>query len=313
MKKKQKDTPIVLKIIFVLIIVAQAFASTLFLSALAKLNLLQNWQFYIVVGVLVLFLLLNAYKLLVSRRAGTAAKIICALLAILISGAAILGFKYVQQMVSFVENITGLHYETTTYQVRTLKNGNYKDVSQLARQHVGFLSTNPNLDNTKNTLRNIVDYKDTDYEEIGSMLAALYDYEVAAVVINQSYLDFLEEAESTFEADTVVLQEFEVRTEAPDTHESAVDVTVEPFILYISGSDSRGSIKQVSRSDVNIVAVVNPKTAKILLISIPRDYYVQLHGTTGTKDKLTHAGVYGIEKSKTTIEDLLGIKINSHR
>jgi LCP family protein required for cell wall assembly len=58
------------------------------------------------------------------------------------------------------------------------------------------------------------------------------------------------------------------------------------------------------------VAVVRPAEGKILLVSIPRDYYVQLHGTTGTKDKLTHAGIYGINMSKTTIEDLLGISIN---
>ena len=97
--------------------------------------------------------------------------------------------------------------------------------------------------------------------------------------------------------------------DAPDNRQ-AVDVTAEPFILYISGSDSRGDITETARSDVNILVIVNPKTFKILLVSIPRDYYVQLHGTTGTKDKLTHAGVYGIDMSKNTIQDLLGIKIN---
>ena len=59
-----------------------------------------------------------------------------------------------------------------------------------------------------------------------------------------------------------------------------------------------------------MITVVNPKTGKILLVSIPRDYYVQLHGTTGLKDKLTHAGIYGTEMSRATIEDLLNININ---
>lgn len=89
-----------------------------------------------------------------------------------------------------------------------------------------------------------------------------------------------------------------------------VEVTKEPFVVYISGSDSRTGIETKARSDVNIVVVVNPEQEKILLVSIPRDTYVQLHETMGLKDKLTHAGVYGIEMSKTTIEDFLGIQID---
>lgn len=82
-------------------------------------------------------------------------------------------------------------------------------------------------------------------------------------------------------------------------------------VFYISGSDSRVSVHDANaRSDVNIIAVVNPTTSKILLVSIPRDSYVQLHGTTGLRDKLTHAGIYGIEMSKTTIEDFLDVKID---
>lgn len=84
-----------------------------------------------------------------------------------------------------------------------------------------------------------------------------------------------------------------------------------PFVVYISGSDSRTSVDDPeARSDVNLIMVVNPKSEKILIVSIPRDTYVQLHGTEGLKDKLTHAGLYGIEMSKATIEDFLGINID---
>ena len=88
--------------------------------------------------------------------------------------------------------------------------------------------------------------------------------------------------------------------------------TKKPYIVYISGTDSRTSVKAISRSDVNIVMVIDPNKHKILMVSIPRDCYVQLHGTTGIKDKLTHAGVYGIDKSINTIEDLLDIDINEY-
>ena len=88
------------------------------------------------------------------------------------------------------------------------------------------------------------------------------------------------------------------------------DITKDPFNLYISGIDTYGEITTVSRSDVNIVVTVNPRTHTVLLTTIPRDYEVQLHGTTGLKDKLTHAGLYGVEMSIKTIEDLLNIDIS---
>ena len=80
--------------------------------------------------------------------------------------------------------------------------------------------------------------------------------------------------------------------------------------VYISGIDTYGAINTVDRSDVNIIMSINQKKKKILLTTIPRDSYVQLHGTTGPKDKLTHAGIYGIDMSVTTLEDLLGINID---
>lgn len=87
-------------------------------------------------------------------------------------------------------------------------------------------------------------------------------------------------------------------------------VITKPYIVYISGIDTYGDVGRVARSDVNILAVVNPQTKKVLLVNTPRDYYVQLRGTTGVRDKLTHAGIYGVERSKGTLEDLYGTPIN---
>ena len=308
-KKAKPETKLGLKIVYAILIAAQAFTTVLFLSALAKLNILQSWQHWLVVGVLAFFIILNAVVLLIVRR-GRIFKILCALISIIISIACVFAFKYVFQTISFVESITSNDYETTTYQVRVLKDSKYQKIDELTDQKIGFLTINPNLDDTKNALRNTIEFKDVDYDEIGTMILGLDEKKVDAVVLNQSYLDLLEEAESTFEDDTRSIYEFEVRTEKPDTRENAVDVTIEPFILYISGSDSRGSITERARSDVNILAVVNPRDAKILLVNIPRDSYVYLHGITTVKDKLTHAGLYGVEMSKATIEDFLDIKIN---
>ena len=88
-----------------------------------------------------------------------------------------------------------------------------------------------------------------------------------------------------------------------------VGITSEPFNVYISGIDTYGGIKKVSRSDVNMIMTVNPKEKKILLTSIPRDMYVTLH-SSGQLDKLTHSGIYGIDETVSTVEDWLGTDIN---
>lgn len=89
------------------------------------------------------------------------------------------------------------------------------------------------------------------------------------------------------------------------TEEHTLNVTEKPFNVYISGIDVYGEINQESRSDVNIIATINPKTHKILLTTTPRDYYVTIPGVSGNqRDKLTHAGIYGIDTSMATLENL---------
>ena len=221
-----------LKVVYCILLAAQAITNGLLLVALAKLNLLQSWQFFAVLIVLIGIFCFNLYKLVISKRAGLIIKIVCAIIAIALIVAGSFGYKYARQTINFVEQVTGAHYETQTYQVRVLKNSSYKEVSQLSRQHIGLLDTNPNLSNTQKALKNAVDFKAKKYSEIGSMIAAIYDFDVAAIVINQSYLGFLEEAENKFVNESTSIYEFEVRMDAPDNRKP-VNVTTEPFILYI--------------------------------------------------------------------------------
>lgn len=94
------------------------------------------------------------------------------------------------------------------------------------------------------------------------------------------------------------------------TQEHLIDVTQQPFNVYISGIDVYGDINQESRSDVNLIATVNPETHKILLTTTPRDYYVTIPGVSGeAKDKLTHAGTYGVDTSIDTLENLYDTEI----
>ena len=95
------------------------------------------------------------------------------------------------------------------------------------------------------------------------------------------------------------------------TGAEANKITKEPFVVYLSGVDNRGGLTEKARRDVNILAVVNPATKQVALINTPRDYYVDLAGTN-SKDKLTHAGLYGVETSMATLGNLYGINVDQY-
>ena len=95
------------------------------------------------------------------------------------------------------------------------------------------------------------------------------------------------------------------------TGAEANQITKEPFVVYLSGVDNRGELTDKARSDVNILAVVNPKIKRVALVNTPRDYYVDLAGTD-SKDKLTHAGLYGVETSMATLGNLYGVNVEHY-
>lgn len=196
------------------------------------------------------------------------------------------------------------------YSVIVLKDSSYNELKDLKDKVVEYYSNT--LDNSElaiEKLKEQVEVNAVSNEDILAVGNAVLDKEVDAILIEDSQKLLLEEEIEGFADKTKVIYTFsidvEVQTIAKDT-----SVTSDTFVVYISGIDTYGTISSVARSDVNMVAVVNPKTYQVLLINIPRDYYVQLHGTSGKRDKLTHAGMYGVEKSVQTIEDLLDIDIN---
>ena len=306
-EKEPNRSPI--RYLFILPLVAQLGASVYLVLSLIRLNVLQIWQLAVVIGLLAIIFIINLCILLI-RKKGVFSKIFATLIALILAGLCFFIAQDVQSATGFISEVSGDHYEVQIYEIRVLKDSEYKNLGQLYGQKVGFMSTNPNLEETKNRVKEKLDAFDAvDYEEIGGMLASLYNQEIPAVVLARSYLSFLEETNSTFEEDTVVLHEIEITVKDLDLRQP-VNVVEEPFIVYISGSDSRGTINEVADSDVNILAVINPKQGKILLVNVPRDYEVQIYGTTGLTDKLKSAGRFSIETSKKTIEELLDIKIN---
>lgn len=156
--------------------------------------------------------------------------------------------------------------------------------------------------------------KEFDWNEFDTVVEsvdALLDGEVGAILMNISYLSVLESIEGyeEIENELKLLYEFEMEDTSLPVIELSTkpeDITKDPFIVYISGHDTDYTLKN-QRSDVNILAVVNPETKQVLLINTPRDYYVSLVGSKGGDgqyDKLTHCGIYGIECSMATLGNL---------
>lgn len=202
-----------------------------------------------------------------------------------------------------------LNYKTHNYSVLVLKDSGYSDISELDEEKLGYYDNK--LDESKEILSKIEEKITVDpvlYSDLDETVDALIDKEVEMIVLEESYIKMLDE-DRNFSSLVKSIYNFKIKIEVQDVSKD-IDVTSEPFNIYLSGIDTFGEVSSVSRSDVNMVVTVNPKTHQILLTSIPRDTYVQLSGTTGYKDKLTHAGIYGVEKSISTIEELLDIEIN---
>ena len=145
-----------------------------------------------------------------------------------------------------------------------------------------------------------------EYPTLLDMAQALLDGEVGAVVYNNSYYGLIADAVDNFDQKTREIYRYGIHTELVVEEVEPG----EPFNILLSGVDTRSDAIENSRSDVNIIATINPKTKKVILTTTPRDYYVTLPGISGMqRDKLTHAGIYGVEASKAAIENLYNIDI----
>ena len=219
-----------------------------------------------------------------------------------------IGILYIYKTMNFMDIIRAKDYELDNYYVIVLS-GEYESISELDGEVIGEYSSSENYISALNELDKKIDFKEEEYEDFEQASEALLDGEISALFMRQTHKDMADEQVSLFSESVEILDTISIKVQSEVVIKD-VDVTEEPFNIYISGIDVYGDIASVSRSDVNMIVTVNPKTHEVLLTSIPRDYYVQLHGTTGYKDKLTHAGTYGIDMSIATIEDLLEIDIN---
>ncbi len=218
---------------------------------------------------------------------------------------------YIYKTLGFLDDMS-IEYKEYTYNVLVKADSAYKDIADIADKNLGYY--NDNSDATKkalSTLAKKVKTVNDSYGNLESLATGLLDKKSDAILLENSQKAKLEKSGNDsikgFADKTRVIYTFKIKMLIKS---DGLNVTKDVFNIYISGMDQYGKVVETSRSDVNMVITVNPKTKQILLTNIPRDYYVQLHDTDGYKDKLTHAGIYGLDTSVATIEDLLGIKIN---
>lgn len=272
--------------------------------------------------ILVLILLTMIFVLLINFSThGLVSKILCSLMVVVLSAVYGLGNYYLYSTNTTLETVTDQGNKAkNTVSVVVLNSSGLENVNSLEGSKLGVLKTIGN-EATKKSLtdlkKNNVTYTKKTYDNMLGMLKALYDGEVDAIVLNEAYRSNVCDLEdyANFNNDTKVIHKTVYYTKENSSSLAVSDITSKPFNILISGNDSFGSLDENSRSDVDMLVTINPVTSTILLTSIPRDSYVKevcndYACNYGVYDKLTHTGIYGVDTTKDTIENLLDIDIN---
>ena len=226
----------------------------------------------------------------------------------LVSLVGIFGFK---QMIDITNRMNQTAaFSEVEMSIVVPKESDIKDVSQLTSVQAPTKVDKNNIEILMSALKKDkkVDVRVDDVASYQEAYDNLKSGKSKAMVLSGSYASLLESVDSNFASNLKTIYTYKIKKK---NNNSANQVDSKVFNIYISGIDTYGSISTVSRSDVNIIMTVNMNTHKILLTTTPRDAYVKIPGGGADQyDKLTHAGIYGVETSEQTLEDLYGIKID---
>ena len=226
----------------------------------------------------------------------------------LVSLVGIFGFK---QMIDITNRMNQTAaFSEVEMSIVVPKESDIKDVSQLTSVQAPTKVDKNNIETLMSALKKDkkVDVKVDDVASYQEAYDNLKSGKSKAMVLSGSYASLLESVDSNYASNLKTIYTYKIKKK---NNNSANPVDSKVFNIYISGIDTYGSISTVSRSDVNIIMTVNMNTHKILLTTTPRDAYVKIPGGGANQyDKLTHAGIYGVETSEQTLEDLYGTKID---
>ncbi len=243
-------------------------------------------------------------------------KIICLILSVLLMAAYGVGIAYMTGTIDFFDKITTVKVQTEPYYViaRAGNDAYDDDEAENATRLKGktvqtFLTTDLRYSEAKNMLKEELNTEYEMIEDLQLMAQGLLDGDYELIYVSDAHYTTLCTENAGFKEGSKIVYTVKLPIESRSIVKD-VDVTKDSFNIYVSGLDTEGSIDVVSRSDVNMIVTVNPRTHKVLLTSIPRDYYIELPDAAGAMDKLTHTGNHGIEETVETIEKLTGLDMN---
>lgn len=212
----------------------------------------------------------------------------------------------------FLSTITGGGDQIIEMNVAVLKSSSYQSLSDLKGCSFGANTSvdSVNVNKAEAVIEDEIDNIEvTPYQSYSALVDALKNGSVQAIIIQSIELES-DSIEAGFKDQVRIIKTIEIKI--PGVSANSAKVTKEPFIVFISGRDKQGPISTFSLSDVNMIAVINPTTKQVLLVSIPRDYFVEMIGIDGVvgKDKLTHSAKGGTEATIKTVENFMNIQVN---
>lgn len=311
--EKEKILQLIQIVSLVIMLLAEVLLSVIVLT----INMLPGEYVAVLLLVLIAVVLYVTLFMFIKVKFGIAQwrRIVSAVLAFAIACGCLVITKLGWDAYSFVNNVTGDISGTRNTYVLVLNEDPAKTLEDTKNYTYGAIESY-DVEHTQQMLA-IVKEKTEDtiqltyFKQASVMVDALYAKEVDALIMNGASISLLVENNSYEDLLSRVRLLHTLSFESEDNEEvDKTDVTKSPFVLYISGSDTRSKKLVVSRSDVNILAVVNPKTKQILLINTPRDYYVPNPAGKGKLDKLTHCGNYGVTCSAEAMGMLYGTEVN---
>lgn len=261
--------------------------------------------FYIVFGLLYLYLFITSFPKKIKNKFRISSCVFLILFGTIFG----IGIKYLNDTMDFVGVISKDLFQKEVYYVMTLDDSKYKNIKDLDGKSIGIYSSK-NGEEAIKLLDKKIKSTSKEYKNVVELFEDLQDNKIDAVLINESTKNLLDTDLADMELKLKEIYKVYVSIEKTDIVK-VVDITKKPFNIYVAGGDAYGSIDNVTNTDVNMIITVDPVNRKVLLTSIPRDYYVNLPSFgNDAYDKLTHAGYYGIEESVKAIENLLDIDIN---
>lgn len=307
MKKKKNKGKNKRNLIFRLISIFLIISAIIFGGLICYFEILpiQYLSLFIIVLGLITFFLAS---LLNKKRLKKWVKVIISIPSLIISIVFIIFSLYLFGTLDFLDDILDVGIRSDSYSVYVLDSSHYENIDDLNDKIIGVSSFSEEA--TKKAVDKVskkIEYNVAKYDNIVDSIDDVITNDIDAVLALDSNIDILKEENEDY-SKLKPIYTFNVTTKV-DTLDTNIDVSKNNFVVYLSGIDVSGKVASKSRSDVNIIVAINPNKKKILMLNTPRDYYVKL-ASKKAMDKLTHAGVYGIEESVATLEDLYDIDIN---